>query len=174
MKTADRKSHAGHTLLELIACVPAMTLLLMGMASTIHLARQAIPDGKNGTSAAITGASALDQIAYELAFATSISARSATDITFVTPDRSGDNLPETIRYWRNGGGNGPLRREVNGNPDEDIVPSAGGTIFTYEIRVDPVTSAQYCRAIHVRLADSAVGALPVEGRVETFNEPVLP
>jgi hypothetical protein len=172
MKPMALKFRFGHTLLEIVVCVPAMTLLMLGMASAIQLARQAMPDGNSRTSATIAAGTALDQFACELAVATTISARSATDITFVTPDRNGDAAPETIRYqWAGTAGN-PFTRIVNGSPAEILLPNVQDLSLTYDVRVNAGT--QYCRAVNVRLIVPLGGTAQVDARLETANEPVLP
>jgi hypothetical protein len=154
--------------------VPLTLLLFLGMASAIQLARRAMPTGDSHTSASVLGGGAVDQLACEIAFATSIAARSATDLAFVTPDRSSDGAPETIRYQWSGVAGAPLTRQVNGSAAEALVPSVQDFGLTYDGRMDAQSGLQYCRAVNVRMIVPHGGTARIDARVETLNEPILP
>jgi hypothetical protein len=164
----------GHTLLELVISVPLMTLLMLGMAASIHLAARALPDGSSRASATIFAGAAIDQIASELTFATSITSRTAIDILFVTPDRDGDSSAETVRYQWSGTAGAPLTRQVNGSASETLVPSVQDFGLTYETRLDTGTGLQYLQAVNVRLVAPAGTSARTDARLKMHNEPLFP
>jgi hypothetical protein len=174
MKGPIQHARGGYSLLELIVCMPVMTLLLFGMAAAIQLARRAMPDGASIPSATLLGGSALDQLASEIAFATSITARSATGITFVTPDRTFDATPESIRYQWSGVAGAPLTRQVNGSAPETLLPGVQSLALTYDTRVDAQSGQQHLQAVNVRMILPAGGSALLDARLETLNEPVVP
>lgn len=163
----------GYTLMELIITTPLMTLLMLGMGSAILIARNSIPDGKSTTSAPLQASAALEQLAFELSYATSISSRSATSIVFVTPDRSGGGGPETIQYQWSGVAGAPLTRIVNGSPAENVVASVQQFSLTYNAAVDPVLGS-LVKTISVRLIAPAGTTAPIDMAIETINQPQLP
>ncbi len=73
---------------------------------------------------------ALDQITRELKTATSVSEQTATAITFTVPDRTGDGVPETIRYCCTGSGQ-PLTRQYNGGTVATLIPSMQSFSLAY-------------------------------------------
>ena len=77
-----------------------LTVLLVGMQSAIMLAGKAMPDANPLAAQVVDGRRAQDVVAADLAYATNILSRFATDITFQVADRNNDKTPETIRiYW---------------------------------------------------------------------------
>ena len=73
---------------------------------------------------------ALDQITRELKTATAVSEQTATAITFTVPDRTGDGVPETIRYSCTASGQ-PLTRQYNGGLAATIIPSMQSFSLAY-------------------------------------------
>ena len=104
----------GFTLLEMLVAMMIVSVLLVGMGSAVLISRQAVPDGKKGASAALGAAEAMDRLAGDLFYASSILSSSATDVSFMVADRNGDGASETIRYYWSGTSGDPLMRQVNG------------------------------------------------------------
>jgi hypothetical protein len=101
------------TLAEALVSLAILTVLLVGMQSAIMLAGKAMPDANPLAAQVVDGRRAQDVVASDLAYATSIINKSATDITFEVADRNNDKQPEKIRfYW--GGQGQPLMRVYNG------------------------------------------------------------
>jgi hypothetical protein len=174
MKRITLRQRTAYTLLELVICIPATTLLLLGMASAIQLARRAFPDGNSITSATVAGQRALDLFAGDLAYATSIPARSATGITLVAPDRTGDAAPDTVIYLWSGTVGSPLTRQVNGSAPETILPGVQDFALTYDTAVDPQSGQTILQAANVRLAVPTSGLARLEARPIAFNAPLFP
>ncbi len=91
-----------------------MAILLGGMASAILLANKAQPDTQSVPSAAIAASRAADFLSADLFHAVSITTATATELVFTVADRTGDSVPETIRYAWSGTPGDPLVRQVNG------------------------------------------------------------
>ncbi len=72
----------------------------------------------------------LDQITRELKAATSVSEQTATAITFTVPDRTGDGIPETIRYACTGSAQ-PLTRQYNSGTVATLIPSMQSFSLAY-------------------------------------------
>lgn len=161
-----------YTLTELVVTLPLMTLLLAGMASAIGLASRSMPDGSTANSAALRTAAAMDQFAVELGYATSITSRTATSIVFVTPDRSGNTVAETITYAWSGTAGAPFTRSINASAAETLIPSVQQFAMTYDAEV--VGSVQYLQGINVSLMTPLGSARPLLVRIDAYNEPLLP
>jgi hypothetical protein len=164
----------GHTLIELVVSLPLMVLLLAGLAGAILLSGRAIPDGSSPTSAALDAGSGLDQLAAELRYATAITTKTATALTFTVADRTGDAAAETIAYAWSGTAGDPLTRVVNGSTAEPIVPAVQSLAFTYTTYLDAGSGNTRLSAVHI-----AVTALPgsttrLDTSIRTLNAPVVP
>jgi prepilin-type N-terminal cleavage/methylation domain-containing protein len=112
MTNAASHIRRGFTLVEMVLSMAVMTILLGGIASAMILASRAMPDLATPLKAMADGYYAADQLAGELFAAQTITARSATSVTFTVADRNNDSIAETIRYsW--GGAGQPLTRQYN-------------------------------------------------------------
>ena len=163
------RRHRGYTLLELVVSLPLMTLLMVGLGSAIHISARSMPDGKGAASATMHAGAALDLLESELSCATSITSRSGAEIVFVTPDRTGDSIAESLRYrWAGAAGN-PLTREFNGSAAETLIPSVQDFALTYEAPI-----AQRLQAVNVRVIAPDGSTARLDARIHTVNEPILP
>ena len=111
----------GFTLVELIISTAIMSLLFVGLASAIVLAGKAMPDRTSLGQTLATTAQVADQIAAELRTALWIREHTATSVAFTVPDRTGDGLPERIRYAWSGTADTPLTRQYNGGNVVNVV-----------------------------------------------------
>lgn len=109
-----REPLGAFTLVELLVAMGVLPLLLLGLASAVLVARQAVPDGSRGPSATLGAGRALEQLAADLPYATSVLVTAPTEIVFTTEDRNGDASPETVRYFWSGAPGDPLVRQANG------------------------------------------------------------
>lgn len=169
---ATKYRRRGYTLLELVIALPLMTLLMLGLASAIHIAARAIPDGSGAAAATLHSGAALDLLEAELGCATAVTSRSATEIVFVTPDRSGDNVAESVRYSWSGIAGNSLMREFNGSLPEILVPSVQDFALSYESKADG--ALQRLQAVQVRLIAPMGTTARLDARIDTVNEPTLP
>jgi type II secretory pathway pseudopilin PulG len=139
-----RKSAAAFTLVELLVAMGVLPLLLLGLASAVLVARHAVPDGKRGPSATLSAGRALEQLAADLQYATSVQVTLPTEIVVTTEDRNGDGTPETIRYAWSGTPGDPLVRQVNGAATVPVAAGVEEFRLEYALREEqlPTTSSE--------------------------------
>lgn len=114
------RRRAGYTLIELLVSSAAATILMAGMTSSIYIASQ-VYERSGSTSADRADASdVLEVLTDDLGEALSFSEKTDKAITFTVPDRSGDSLPETLRYAWSGVSGDPLTYEFNGSPAYEV------------------------------------------------------
>jgi hypothetical protein len=127
------------------------SVLLTGMGSAVMLARRAVPDGKKGTSAVVSAAGAMDRLAGDLTYATSIFTASPTELTFMVEDRNGDGSSEMIRYYWSGTPGGPLVRQVNGGAEATLLDGVQEFRLNY-LRRSELLPSSYAEGDEVLLA----------------------
>ena len=104
----------GYTLIELVSSLVTASVLIGGLGSAIKLATLAAPQSQNATSCALSAADAMEMLANDLRYATTVTNQSATQITITVPDRDGlSPLTETITYSWSGIAGAPLVRTFN-------------------------------------------------------------
>jgi prepilin-type N-terminal cleavage/methylation domain-containing protein len=121
------------TLLELVVATSVMAILATGIGSVFVLAARALPNARGPSETSITATTALDQLTADLRVATSITAASATSITFTVPDRTGDGVDDTITYSWAGAGS-PIIRQFDGDGGSPILASAANFAIGYNKR----------------------------------------
>ena len=117
-----RGLRAGYTLIEMIVSMSAASVLMAGMGSAVFLSSQAFNATETPAARRVDAAQVQKQILDDLRYASSFSERSASAVTFVVPDRTGDGLPDTLRYAWTGAGN-PLTFALNGGTAQTLIPS---------------------------------------------------
>jgi hypothetical protein len=103
----------GYTLIELIVAMGSATVLVGGMASTVMISTRVLQRDATAGADANRGGLVLSQIASDLRQAMRFTERTATAITFLVPDRTGDSVAETIRYSWSGTVGQPLIYQFN-------------------------------------------------------------
>jgi len=169
-----KRARHGYTLLELTISMPLLAMLMLGIASAISLSARSLPDGKTMSSAVVSVAGPLDQLGLELSYATAISARSPSDITFTTPDRNGNGSAEILRYRWGGTAGDPLLRTVQGGSDEAILASVQQFTLTYDAPVDAETGLPLLKNVQIDLRTPAGATTGIHATIETLNRPQLP
>jgi len=114
MSVRSQCRETAFSLIELVVVVAIMSVIMLGMGSAMLIASYAVPAADDPVSGAIVGARATDAIAAELQYAVSVRDSNATMIKFAVADRSGNDVPETIRYQWSGTPGDPLNRQYNG------------------------------------------------------------
>ena len=90
------RNNAGFSLMELVVSLAIVSVIFLAVTSLMLLARQQLAvAAAQGDSVSRSG-SLTRQICAELALATSITEQTTTSIAFTVPDRSGDDVAETI------------------------------------------------------------------------------
>ena len=104
----------GHTLLELMIASSMGTLILGGLSGSLYVASRTFDqDGNAGNQ--LTAQQILGDLMADMNQAILFTERTANAVTFTVPDRTGDHLPETIRYSWGGTTGDSLTYEYNGS-----------------------------------------------------------
>jgi hypothetical protein len=144
------------SLLELLLALSISTTLLAALGSLLVFALRAVPTGSSPAERALSAAAALEQISADLAVAISVTQAAGNAITFTVPDRTGDNIPDTIQYaWNalNSPGE-PLYRSVNNAPPTILIPSVEQFTLAYTLRTTTSTSSSSSASSESLLASS--------------------
>jgi type II secretory pathway pseudopilin PulG len=140
-KRTAARARSGYTLIELLMAMGSATVLVGGLASSVLISSRAFsPDASAGADAN-RSAVALAQLSADLRLALRFTERTATAATFTVPDRTGDQLPETIRYSWSGTSGQPLMYQYNGETALALVNDVKQfnlTAVTRTIAAEPV------------------------------------
>lgn len=102
------------TLIEMTVSVAVLGLLAVGMSSAVLLATHALPGKTTPQSLKVEGANLLQQMAADLAYATSIPVRNPSSITFTVHDRNqGLAGAESMNFTWSGVAGNPLTYQFN-------------------------------------------------------------
>ena len=124
----------GFTLIELVVSMAITTVLMLGIGSAMLIASRAVPDAASPTGATVSAAQRCEQLTSDLQYAISINSRSATVIEFTVADRSGDGLPEVIRYEWSGTAGAPLTRQYNGGTAIEVLADVRDFALSYDLQ----------------------------------------
>jgi prepilin-type N-terminal cleavage/methylation domain-containing protein len=141
----------GFTLMELVVAIVASAVLLAGLGSVMLIARQ-IAYTPAAAVHRLQAAEIFDELADELHFAAYVTDRSAHAIEFVVADRSGDGVPERIRYAWSGTAGDPLTKSVNGSTPAPVIDAVQFLQFTYGVDADTTTVATTSQTAETLLA----------------------
>jgi hypothetical protein len=167
-----RVPRRAYTMLEMVIALPLMALLLVGTTAALGIVAQVADNGASVGKAVMRTPAAWEQLASELECATSIVSRSATEISVVIPDRTGDAAADTVAYSWSGMDGEPLTRRINGGTAETLLETVHAFGMTYNtITVGTTQSAQ---SIDLRLVTPTAAAPEIVVRVRLLNEPVAP
>lgn len=113
-----RRRVDGHTLLEMMLSLVLLSIVMATVGSAVMFASQAIPDDDSAVGSMLADSAVLSRIAEDLASAQYVIEQTGSAVTVVVPDRTGDNIPDRIRYAWSGTYAGPLTYQLN---DEDAI-----------------------------------------------------
>ena len=113
----------GFTMVEIIVALSISTAVMLGVVSLLSLSSRAIPQPGGIQETSVNGADLLARLTADLACAMRITRADSTAITLVVPDRTGDDVPETISYSWAGSAGDPVLRVVNGTRDTELLAS---------------------------------------------------
>lgn len=102
-----------HTLIELVISMAAATLLMGGLAASLHIASRVF-DTRMATVRTAEAAGVQAEIMRDLSRATGFTSRTANAVTFTVPDETGDGTKETVSYAYDAVA-GNLTKTFNGN-----------------------------------------------------------
>jgi len=131
MRRSRRRS--GVTMLELIITLPSATVLIGAMAMCITVMMRAKSQDDTLFRSTYDLSNAATQIASDIESAVSHVSSSTTHIEFVVPDRSGDGLPEQMRYeW--GGATGENANKILWKYNQEPVSVLFDDVGTFELQ----------------------------------------
>ncbi len=111
---APARARGGFTLVEAVLGTAVAVIILSAITGVMFLAQQGLAGGESKTANIAAQNRVIQMITLDLSLATSFSERTSTAVTMVVPDRTGDGVDETIRYYWSGTPGDPLTRQVNG------------------------------------------------------------
>lgn len=115
--TTRTRRERGYTLVEATVAIAVMSVLLVAIGSVLAMAMQAVPSQDDPLLVRLETTQGLQQLADELQFATHITEQTNHAVAFIVPDRTGDGLPDRIRYsWDGTPGSDLLRTRNGGAP----------------------------------------------------------
>jgi prepilin-type N-terminal cleavage/methylation domain-containing protein len=125
MKIVQPSPRRAFTLIEMMMAIVIVSIIMLGCFSVVLMASKALPDRNSGPAAINSAAIAVDQLSYDLNFATAMTVTSANDIEFLVQDRDGNGMADKIRYTWSGVAGDPLNRYYAGGD-----PSTGTYTYT--------------------------------------------
>ena len=164
-----RPRRRGFTLVEMVLSMAVMTVLLGGIASALVIAGRAVPGTATPASLTVDGYYAAERLASELYAAQTITARSATSITFTVADRNADSNPETIQYSWSGVAGQPLNRQYNGGTAGAVLDNVYQFNLGYVTQV--ISGANKVTVVDVTIQAGSDAAARVDTSVQLLNQP---
>lgn len=131
-RNAKPQAAFAFTLIEMVLALGILGILLVAGQSAIRLAGHSVPSSSSPNYSAGNGQRALAQLSSELAYAQSITAMSATSITFTVAARGSDSSPETICYSWDGVTGDPLTRQYNSDAAVNLVSNVNSFSLLYD------------------------------------------
>ena len=104
---------SGYTLMEMVVASATSAVLIGGMASSLYIASQSLDVDQGSVGQKRQAQQVLAMISRDLQSAVGLTHLSSTSVTMTVPDRDGDAVPETIRYYWSGTPNESLFQEYN-------------------------------------------------------------
>ena len=132
------RSRRGTTLIELTLALAISSMLLLGMASALLVAVRSVPDPASAASVDRAAERAAQRLSQEIAEALAFPEREPASLTLVLPDRDGDALPETVRWWREDAPGAPLLRQKN----QEAAEAVTGPLVAFEATFSTLDGGQ--------------------------------
>ncbi len=155
---------SGFTLLELVISLSVTSILLLAIGSAIMMAAKAVPDPDTPENDTALPARVASDIVAELQMALSFIFRDADTVEFTVADRTGDDLPETIRYEWSGTVGDPLTRQYNGGTVANVIEAVEEFGLGYDTSIVNEQETQESAEV---LLDSLVS--PLENKAYTIT-----
>lgn len=124
----------GHTLLEMMLSLVLLSVVMASIGSAVMFASSAIPNDDSPTATLARDIAVIGHLAEDLAAAKYIIEQSATAVTVVVGDRTGDGIPDRLRYAWSGTSGEPLYVQINDQPPTIVLDSVSIFALRYEMR----------------------------------------
>lgn len=134
-------SRRGHTLLEMVLSLTLLSIVMVSVGSAVMFAAQATPSDDSPTTTLIRDAGLLGRISEDIAQAKYVLERTPNAITIVVPDRTGDGIPDRIRYAWSGAAGDPLTYAINGGTAQNLEDAVQDFSLAYGYTTRTVTIA---------------------------------
>ena len=122
------------TLVELVVSLAIASVILLGLTSAVFVAARSLPAEDGPIDAVIQQSRVATELTTELQHARYIVERTATAITFTLADRTGDGIPERIRYAWSGTPGDPLTRQFNDGTVVTVLENVHDFTLTYDLK----------------------------------------
>lgn len=132
----SRRGLSGHTLLEMLLSLVLLSIVMASVGSAVMFASQAVPDDTRPAGSLIADSHVLSRIAEDLSVAQYVIEQADHAVTIVVSDRTGDDIPDRIRYAWSGVVGEPLFYQLN---DENAIALID-SVAVFEL-TDTLTSA---------------------------------
>lgn len=164
------RSRRAFTMVEMVASMVILTILMLGISSSLVIASRAIPDGRSPAKQFVDGSEMLLQIADELSCALTVTVHTATVVEFTLPDRNGDAAEDTIRYSWSGVAGAGLMRQYNGATAAAVLDD----VHEFQLSYTPSLYGSPARIsqIGASLRTTSDATTRTEYLVELLNQPV--
>ena len=139
------RGRPGFTLMEVVVASASAAVLAVGMMSCLLIAGRALNEDWVAPARELKGGAPLEMVLSDTRHAVGFSERTAQAVTFQVPDRTGDTLPETIRYSWSGTAGDPLLMKYNAGTAATLVPGVYDFGLTYHVRT--VTGTGFAQGI---------------------------
>ncbi|MEM9346544.1 MAG: prepilin-type N-terminal cleavage/methylation domain-containing protein [Planctomycetota bacterium] len=136
---SSRWRSAGHTLLEMMFSLVLLSIVMVSVGSAVMFASKAVPEDASAESSLLMDSDVVTRIAEDLMTALYVIERTSTAVTVVVPDRTGDGIPDRIRYAWSGTQGEPLFFQMNDGNAVQI--SNAVAVFDLSYTVESATQA---------------------------------
>lgn len=125
----SNRARPAMTLAEVLVASAVMGVLAVSVGAAIVIAGQALPERGGRAEDQRKQQEAIEHLCGRLFCATDFISRAADSVEFQVPDETGDSLPDTFRYYVNGGS---LLRTLNGGSPVTLVGDVQSFSLTYQ------------------------------------------
>lgn len=120
-----------YTLIELLVAMASASVLLVGLASSLYLASQALELDGGVAHRRVRADAALARVLADARTAERFYELTSTAVEFDAPDRDDDGAPERVRYAWSGVAGDPLTRSLNGSAPVTLLRSVDSLDFDW-------------------------------------------
>lgn len=129
----------GHTLIEMVMSLTILGIISVSVGSVVMLAAQTTPDEESPTATLIGDSRMLTRLSEDLAMAMYIPERGTNSVTVVVADRTGDGLPDRLRYAWSATAASPLTFELNDQSPVALMEKVDQFVLSYNLESQVAT-----------------------------------
>lgn len=155
----SRRGLSGHTLLEMLLSLVLLSIVMASVGSAVMFASQAVPDDDSAIASLNRDSMLMSQIAEDIANAKYVIEQSATAITVVVSDRTGDDIPDRIRYAWSGVAGDPLMYQLN----DAAATALTASVVRFELSYAAVSASRVVMGEHALEAATDIAKFTNDG-----------